>query len=181
MNGNDIIPFGKYKGQPIEVLLNNPSYCHWLKEQEWFKEKFNNSPIYQIIINNFGETEATPEHNALQIRFNDKDFCFALAKLCNYHLMTKKSCIRNLDNAIRNARQKSQNYDHYNNYLENKITELREYKNTQNEFIEDETDLSLIDNKPYFKLTKSYEDGWDVVILTDVSECINDCPAFKEC
>jgi hypothetical protein len=25
-----VVPFGKYKGQPIEVLLSNPGYRGWL-------------------------------------------------------------------------------------------------------------------------------------------------------
>jgi hypothetical protein len=29
----NIIPFGKYKGKPLEVLLSDPSYCNWKLSQ----------------------------------------------------------------------------------------------------------------------------------------------------
>jgi hypothetical protein len=30
-----LVQFGKYKGQPLAVLAQDPSYCDWLKEQAW--------------------------------------------------------------------------------------------------------------------------------------------------
>jgi len=66
-----IIPFGKYNGQPVEVLQADPKYCQWLCTQDWFRERY--SQINTLIINNFTKPEDTPEHNALQALFlNDK-------------------------------------------------------------------------------------------------------------
>ena len=69
MDERTIIPFGKYNGQPVEVLQNDPQYCQWLSSQEWFRERY--SQINTLIINNFTKPEDTPEHNALQALFLD--------------------------------------------------------------------------------------------------------------
>src|SRR5262245_1482960 len=69
-----IIPFGKYKGRLIdEVLVDDPSYLQWLAGQDWFRAKFN--VLHQVIINRGAEPEETPDHNALQVKFLDDDFC----------------------------------------------------------------------------------------------------------
>jgi hypothetical protein len=71
---NDIIPFGKYRGQEIEqIRQRDPAYLQWLVQQAWFSEKF--APIYQLVINNFAPaSEETPAHNAMQVRFLDFNF-----------------------------------------------------------------------------------------------------------
>jgi hypothetical protein len=65
----EIIHFGKYKGQPVEVLQEDAKYRDWLMAQDWFREKF--ADTYTLIVNNFRETAETPEHNALQAKFTD--------------------------------------------------------------------------------------------------------------
>ena len=71
----DIVPFGKYRGQPIDVLAADSGYCDWLIAQAWFRERYGN--VYTLIVNNFGEPTETPDHNALQARFLDEAFCRA--------------------------------------------------------------------------------------------------------
>lgn len=73
MGKADVVPFGKYKGQPVEVLANDHDYCQWLMAQEWFRDRYR--PIYTIIVNNFGEPADTPEHNQLQALFIDQNYC----------------------------------------------------------------------------------------------------------
>lgn len=68
----DVIPFGKYKGQPVDVLQSDPQYSDWLQAQDWFREGHQN--IYNIIVNNFGAPDETPEHNAIQAMFLEEDF-----------------------------------------------------------------------------------------------------------
>lgn len=69
----EVIPFGKHKGTPIEVLKEtDPKYLDWLSQQDWFREKYAN--FYQVIINHGNEPSETPEHNALQLKFLDLDF-----------------------------------------------------------------------------------------------------------
>ena len=48
MDLEPIIPFGKYKGQPITTLLKDTNYLEWCKQQEWFK-KF--PIVYNICVN----------------------------------------------------------------------------------------------------------------------------------
>ena len=51
-----MIPFGKYKGQPVDVLAADRDYAEWLQQQDWFRERYQVS-LYTIIINNFGEPD----------------------------------------------------------------------------------------------------------------------------
>ena len=78
---NEIVPFGKYKDKPVEILAADKEYLEWLLSTNWFKSKYE--PIYNIFINNFQQHVDTPEHNKLQIKFLDKDyrlrFAYALA------------------------------------------------------------------------------------------------------
>jgi hypothetical protein len=68
----EIIPFGKYKGQPVDLLAQDPQYCEWLSQQDWFRTRY--PAIHTLIINHFGQPEETQEHNALQALFVDEDF-----------------------------------------------------------------------------------------------------------
>jgi uncharacterized protein (DUF3820 family) len=72
--GMNVIPFGKYKGRPVdEVLIDDPGYLQWLAGQDWFRAKF--TILHQVIINRGNEPEETPDHNAMQVRFLDDEFC----------------------------------------------------------------------------------------------------------
>jgi len=73
----ELIPFGKYKGLPIEQLQADPQYTDWLLAQPWFEQRYGG--IRTIIINNFKEASDSPEHNAMQARFLDKAFAFSVA------------------------------------------------------------------------------------------------------
>jgi hypothetical protein len=76
---SEMIPFGKYKGQPIEVLEHDPQYADWLAQQDWVKDRY--PQIVNIIINKFGENEETPDHNAMQAKFMDRRYCALMAEL----------------------------------------------------------------------------------------------------
>ena len=67
----DVVNFGKYRGQPIEILASDRGYCDWLMAQPWFRERYQN--LYTVIINNYQQPSETPEHNALQALFLDED------------------------------------------------------------------------------------------------------------
>ena len=73
-NSTEIIPFGKYKGQPVEVLSQDKQYLDWLMQQDWFNTRY--ASIKTLIINNFREPSETPEHNKIQAMFTDSAFCF---------------------------------------------------------------------------------------------------------
>lgn len=72
MKPSAIVPFGKYKGQPVEVLAQDEQYLEWLKDQDWFKSRYQN--IYAIIINQFQAPSDTPESNRMQARFIDDEY-----------------------------------------------------------------------------------------------------------
>lgn len=73
MQSLPIVPFGKYKGQPITELLNDTKYVEWCKQQEWF-QKF--PIVYNICVNQTITTNnpdsKTPEHNKIQNMFLEK-------------------------------------------------------------------------------------------------------------
>jgi len=76
-NKSPVIPFGKYKGQPAEVLQNDPEYCNWLAAQPWFRDRY--MTFYTLIVNNFAAGDDSPEHNRLQARFLDEEFLWKFA------------------------------------------------------------------------------------------------------
>lgn len=65
-----LVPFGKYKGQPITTLMNDTKYLEWCKQQEWFQKY---SIVYNICVNQTitttNQNSKTPEHNKLQNLF----------------------------------------------------------------------------------------------------------------
>jgi hypothetical protein len=75
----EIVPFGKYKGQPIDVLAQDRQYCDWIVQQSWFSQRY--PALSTLIINNFGEPSETPEHNRLQLRFLDAHFLAQCSRL----------------------------------------------------------------------------------------------------
>lgn len=70
---NELISFGKYRGMPVEAILHDDKYVNWLTAQPWFKEKFIS--VYNTIISFGKEPACTPEHNKLQIKFLDCNYC----------------------------------------------------------------------------------------------------------
>jgi hypothetical protein len=178
---NKIITFkGKYYGQPIEVLANDPNYCEWLINQNWFRERFQS--YYQIIINNFHVPNDTPEHNSLQALFIDDKFCLALANLFNWSPLDKNTCllkinqsIVDIENQINNnsesnndrsladefkrmiqSREDGSNNIYIDSYSKHKLeNSLKEYQEVKD----------FLSNNNTFEIKKSFEyKGWDVIL-----------------
>ncbi|HQZ66224.1 MAG TPA: hypothetical protein PLY87_14145 [Planctomycetaceae bacterium] len=38
----ELIPFGKYRGMPVEAIIEDRQYAEWLISQGWFRERFQN-------------------------------------------------------------------------------------------------------------------------------------------
>ena len=91
-----LVPFGKYKGQPITTLMNDTEYLEWCKQNEWFKKYpiVYNICVNQIITTN--QTSKTPEHNKLQILFlENKMNTIKLLRRCIFNKndsIPKKRC-----------------------------------------------------------------------------------------
>lgn len=73
----EMVPFGKYKGQPVEALAADREYCEWLLSQPWFASRYGN--VYNILISYGGEPQDSPEHNEMQARFLEDNWCLQLA------------------------------------------------------------------------------------------------------
>lgn len=88
-----VVTFGKYKGQPVTSLMNDPEYVEWCKQQEWFKTKYQ--PIYNICINQqitpSNQFSKTPEHNKIQNLFLDDENVQKLLKHMNNQTKNKKN------------------------------------------------------------------------------------------
>jgi len=180
---NGIVTFGKYKGKLISEMSNDYKYCNWLLSQSWFKENYY--PIY-IVINNYYPTKDTPEHNRLQVLFTDEIYSLAMAKLCNWKIMTNKRCIRNIEKALKILKQN--NYSSYKNNFD-KIEDLNLHLDEMKKisYIKNGIEYSSYSGKPLFRLiTKFEQEGWDVLIQNDdenddSTNCKVDCPAYDYC
>jgi hypothetical protein len=70
------VPFGRYKGRPVEEMLADGAYMAWLEAQPWFRERFGH-------LRTAKEQDAmsrTPVHNRLQVLFLDLDYLGAFCK-----------------------------------------------------------------------------------------------------
>ncbi len=74
----NIVPFGKYKGQSIEILQADEKYAEWLAAQQWFRERFTD--LFRALTASNNQAD-TPEHNKMQARFLDEGFRHALIGL----------------------------------------------------------------------------------------------------
>jgi len=76
-----VVPLGKYKGKPFDVLLTDAAYALWLLSSMYSKLEHQHPELFAFLISRFGPPDQTPVHNALQNRFLDETFCirFALA------------------------------------------------------------------------------------------------------
>jgi hypothetical protein len=70
-----IVPFGKYKGQPVDLMLQDTNYCDWLKDQAGIRDRYND--IYVTIIN-YQKSEDSLEHNLMQMKFLKEDYVINL-------------------------------------------------------------------------------------------------------
>ena len=71
----DLFPFGKYKGSPLSVVLNDANYCEWLLSQAWVSEK--HPELLDFLCNGESAGNETPRHNALQSMFLNASFQLA--------------------------------------------------------------------------------------------------------
>jgi uncharacterized protein (DUF3820 family) len=92
-----LVPFGKYKGQPITTLLHDTKYLEWCKQQEWF-QKF--PIVYNICVNQTittsNQISKTPEHNNLQNLFLENENVEKIIKITNKNFKYKK----NIDSGV---------------------------------------------------------------------------------
>jgi hypothetical protein len=72
---SNLVPFGKYKGKPVEDLAADVNYLGWLRSQTWFSDRYPQIDKAIIVVQHGAqEPSETPEHNKLQACFLDPDF-----------------------------------------------------------------------------------------------------------
>ena len=70
MGAADIVPFGKYRGQPVAVMMADTDYCARAMAQPGLRDRFAN--LFTIIVNGGVAPDApTPEHNRMQLLFRN--------------------------------------------------------------------------------------------------------------
>ena len=80
---SSIVPFGKYKDQPVELMLADADYLQWVTGQPGLMTMLQKRypTVFNIITVGAPATEDTPEHNKLQARFLEQDFQYAFLEL----------------------------------------------------------------------------------------------------
>jgi hypothetical protein len=93
----NLVPFGKYEGQTLEVLLADKSYCAWLVGQADLREQYPD--LCDLIYKEHGNDINTPNHNRMQAEYLTEDTMLKLFYLVNPEIFShdKKYYVRNLD------------------------------------------------------------------------------------
>jgi uncharacterized protein (DUF3820 family) len=73
----EVVPFGKYKGRPVEDMIADQDYMTWIGAQPWFRERFG----HMLEAHDRVEAEATPIHNRLQALFLEPTYCAAFVSV----------------------------------------------------------------------------------------------------
>jgi len=89
MNKKDknLVPFGKYEGQPLEVLLLDKSYCAWLVGQADLREQYPD--LRDLIYKEHGNYIKTPKHNRMQAEYLSRDTILKLFYLVNPEIFSR--------------------------------------------------------------------------------------------
>ncbi len=125
-----IVPFGKYKGKPLEKLMQDESYAKWLTGQDWFQDKFQS--MYTLIVHNYhNEPIDTPEHNQMQIKFLDEFYCLKVAYLISKGDLFKFDSANFQKNVPSFLRELNINKKHFNRPHFEKLIERVKAKNNK--------------------------------------------------
>lgn len=92
-----VIPFGKYKDQPYEVLLADSSYALWLMGSMFAKLQANYPALLAFLINRYGAPDRTPDHNRLQNHFLEPVFALKFALAAGTHLRRLLPALEHID------------------------------------------------------------------------------------
>lgn len=74
----ELVPYGKYKDQPLGVLLVDDEYAIWLMQARQAHLRRHHPQLLQWLHKQFGPPASTPEQNRLQNRFLQPEFCVQL-------------------------------------------------------------------------------------------------------
>jgi hypothetical protein len=82
----ELIPYGKYKDQPLAVLLVHDEYALWLMGARHAHLRRHHPQLLQWLHKHFGPPASTPEQNRLQNRFLQDNFILQLLLRVNPEL-----------------------------------------------------------------------------------------------
>lgn len=74
---DDTVPFGKYRGKPVEDMLADTDYMAWLEGQPWFRARF----AHLLARRDVEAANRTPAHNRLQAMFLDPVYQMAFVRV----------------------------------------------------------------------------------------------------
>lgn len=77
----NLVPFGKYEGQPLEVLLADKSYCAWMVGQASIREQ--HPELCNLAFKEHGTGLKTPSHNRMQVEYMTEEVSLRLFYLVN--------------------------------------------------------------------------------------------------
>jgi hypothetical protein len=77
-----VVPFGKYRGQPVDVMLADRGYLEWIMAQPGIMTMIQGKypALLNIITVGAPTTDDTPEHNKLQAMFLNREFQYAFVE-----------------------------------------------------------------------------------------------------
>ena len=78
---NNLVPFGRYEGQPIEVLLADKSYCAWMVGQASIREQY--PELCDLAFKEHGTGLKTPGHNRMQAEYMTEEVSLSLFYMVN--------------------------------------------------------------------------------------------------
>lgn len=99
---SDIVPFGKYRGQPVDALLADQDYLRWAMAQPGIVAMLQarHPAIFNIITVGAPNNDDTPDHNRLQARFLDRKFQEAFIECVSGEVIAERIAEnRNADDA----------------------------------------------------------------------------------
>jgi hypothetical protein len=168
---DNLIPFGKYKGQPIEAIQEDQQYVDWLLAQSWFRDK--HQEFYTIIINNFQEAAETPQHNAMHVKFLNDDYVLDVlskyeAALKSYFVINRRFEYDGWDVVV-----EIQNYDELtrkelkekasNLYRESRMVRILEHTKSLKEQAED-IYSSIVELRFYIEIKPAVSDDFPAIL-----------------
>jgi len=94
---NTLVPFGKFVGQPLEVLLADKSYCAWMVGQASIREQY--PELCNLVFNEHGGALKTPNHNRMQSEYVTEEVGLKLSYLINPDIFShnKEYYVKSLD------------------------------------------------------------------------------------
>lgn len=83
---DDTVPFGRYRGKPVEDMLADTDYMAWLEGQPWFRARF----AHLLARRDADAASRTPVHNRLQTLFLDDVYRLAFLRVTRSSLQQER-------------------------------------------------------------------------------------------